>query len=302
MNYEKFKLNPVDALYSQICEANPLLRPGTFTVTKVTDLGAAANPNTVATIVGDGIGTIGTKQVTFNRLNPKNTFSKYVAVIKRPTIDVFGVDAPPVGQNMTLATLANDISKVLGISLTTAGTYADADGSQTVTMPSAGSAVDSDITINKPNSLRFRPSATDKLPIRLRNAGIHWSVDAVDSDIRPRERNDIDDSDKSLVCHIPFGETLDAAFAGDYVNLPFNAAAGYALSGDAVANVSGIALSTSELSKSDELLLMPFNQSLIDLVTGTNGSIASGTAYYDSPGMRRDIGLRSTNCSATVPN
>src|SRR5574344_2314284 len=127
MNYEKFKLNPVDAIYSQICEANPLLKPGTFTITSVTDLGAAANPNTVATIVGDGISTIGTKQVTFNRLNPKNTFSKYAAVIKRPTIDVFGVDAPPAGQNMALAALANDISKVLGINLATAGTYADAD-------------------------------------------------------------------------------------------------------------------------------------------------------------------------------
>ena len=302
MKFVDLKLSPLAAFDKMLESDNPTAATAAYTVTNITDLGATANPNTSAMLNGDGISAFGSVSVTFNRLNVKNSFSKFGDVIRRPAIDIRSVGNITAGQKITLSTISTAIEKSLGLNLRTGGDYPDADGAQTVTAPALGGYVDMDVVINKANSLRFRPSSVDKLPIRLRYSGVVWPAAMSSDDIRVRVPNPINDADHRLITYIPFGETLDAAFAGDYVNLPFNAAAGYALSGDVGANSSGIALSASELSVSDELLLMPLNQTVIDLVTGTSASSASGTPYYGSPGMRGDIGLKSTNYSAIIPN
>ena len=91
MDYKLFNKDPYEAITDHIRTYNSGLPSGGFVIGAITDLGAAANPNTSATIIGDGINCQGEEVITFNRLHPKNTFGKFGAVVKRPVIDAIGM-------------------------------------------------------------------------------------------------------------------------------------------------------------------------------------------------------------------
>lgn len=306
MRQDLLKLRSDGGLDGFLVEANPDLPSGKYTVGSVTDLGDTANPNTSAILTGDGVAIVGTKAITFNRLNPKNTFGKFGTVLKRPVVDVFGRAGMVAGTSMSISALAEAISRTLGVCITAQGTYADVDGTTAVTIPALGSAVDVDL-VCKATSLRFRPSATDKLGVRLRNSGARWTAAVGADDVRSLVRNEIDVTDQRLIANIPFDTTINPTFAGDAVTLGFNATAAYAVAGDVKLTSALARLAASEYTVSDEYLLMPLKSDWSDTVSGTSAAITSGTsvAGWDSAGARDDMAMvpnATTGVLATAPN
>ena len=306
MRYDLFSIRPDAALDMQLSESNKYLPSHSYTIDNIVDLGAAANPNTSARLNGSGVQTVGSQVITFNRMNPKNTFGKFGAAVKRPVVQVHARDGQ-VGGAMTLTALAEAINRTLGVALACSGTYADLDGTTTVTMPTAGGYVDVDLVLNKANSLRFRPSATDKMPLRLVAAGRRWPATINSDDVRPTVENKIDDTDRRLIAHIPFGADLTAAWGGEFVNLDFTSTGAYATAGDVRQTASLTRLAATEYTVTDEYLLMPLYKNWTDLVSGAAGTITAGTAVstWASAGARDDVAMvphPTSGVLATVPN
>lgn len=300
--HQYLKLRPLAAARKQVMEANPYLTSDTFNFESITDLGASANPNTTAVIVGDNVHANGKATVAFNRLNPKNLFGRLQDVVKRPSVLVMGYDDVSGAKTVTLSTLAEAISRSLGLDLDTVSAFRDVDGSQTVNLPAAGGYVDYDITVNSANSLRFRPSATDKIPVRFVAAGKRWQNDARNQDCRLLLPNVPDEFEKGLVFYMPMGADSSSAFRGQSAAISFNAASGFTTTGKVVAGASNTGLSQSETSlKPSALLHMPLAGNLTDLVSG-NAMNYQGTVTWPVAGRNGVSMLFGTTTARINPS
>lgn len=293
------KLKPLAAMRRLVRDSNPGLTTDSFTVESIVDLGIAAHPNTTAVIAGDGVYCSGKTTVAFDRLNPGNVFGRLQGVVKRPAVRVLGYDDNGGAKTATIASLAEAIQRCLGLDLDTVSANKDLDGSQTVALPATGGYVDYDITVNSANSLRFRPSTTDKIPVRFYADGKRWQNDARYQDCRASIPNLPDEFEKGLILYMPLGADASSAFRGQNTTVTFNSTAAYTLAGKASANASNITLAQSEITKkASTQLLMPLAGNLVDQVSG-NTMASQGTVTFPAAG-RNNVSMLFTSTNARV--
>lgn len=188
-NMRAFDVPPLRAFWQFIAEANPAqtkyIKPEYYTVATIQDLGAAANPNTLVTLRGDGMHVTGQLKMALNRLNPKNTFNKFGDVLKRPTVLVHWKNIPATAQATTVGTVIASLNRTLGLAFDTTSVNKDFDGAKAVTLPINGTTVDVDIPVSLANSLRFRPDAANPLKIKLKMVGYELFGAVYIREIRP---------------------------------------------------------------------------------------------------------------------